>query len=91
VRTIRGLGLSGEEQAALRQSYLAGSTDLTAFVANMRAKGCDLVELLGEPLRTDDDGDHATWFDAADVADFVTDEFVDLLDMDEGGGDREGD
>lgn len=91
VRTIRGLGLSGEEQAALRQSYLAGSTDLTAFVANMRAKGCDLVELLGEPLRTDDDGDHATWFDAADVADFVTDEFVDLLDMDERGGDREGD
>ena len=45
----------------------------------MKSKGKDLKTLLGSPLYKDNEKQsHATWFDAAELLDFIPDDFVDL-------------
>jgi hypothetical protein len=89
VCALKELRLSSADEMALRQSYRAGVLEFLVFVARMRVKGIDLIELLGEPLWEDGDGFHATWFDAVDVSDFVPIEAAELLMSELGGDDRE--
>lgn len=69
---IRTLQLNPFQEAAFRQSYLAGKSEFRQFLVYMKKKGIDLAGLLGEPLYADCDKQmHAVWFDAAELTDFI--------------------
>ncbi len=83
VNAIKELGLSREDEMALVQSYLAGTDEFAGYIARMRSRGIDLVDLLGPPLYEDSEGGrHAAWFDAVDLSDFISYDMIDLLDID---------
>ena len=68
---FRSLSLDYDDEVVFRHSFLMGREEFNHFVSAMKQKGCDLVALLGEPACRDTDMHlHATWFDAAEVADF---------------------
>ena len=79
VRTMKTLKLDPVHKMMLRQSYLLGKEDFKAFLARMNSRGTDLNALLGSPLYIDSEKQaHATWFDAAELLDFIPDDFAGL-------------
>ncbi|MBR0382988.1 MAG: hypothetical protein IJH71_11205 [Eubacterium sp.] len=82
IRVMKTLKLEPVQNMMLRQSYLLGKENFKAFLAQMKSKGKDLKALLGSPLYKDSEKQsHATWFDAAELLDFIPDDFVDLDSM----------
>ena len=81
VRMIKALDLDPYEKMLLRRSYMIGREEFKAFMSRMRSRGVDLASILGSPLFTDSDKQqHAAWFDATELSDFILPEFAQLSD-----------
>ena len=79
IRTMKALALNPVQKMVLRQSYLLGKEEFRAFLAYLKNRGTDLNTLLGSPRYTDrEKRQHATWFDAAELMDFIPDDFAGL-------------
>lgn len=86
VRMIKTLDLDPNEKMLFRQSYLIGREDYKEFLGEMKSRGTDLTAILGSPLFTDSDKQqHAAWFDAAELSDFILTDFALLSDREADG------
>lgn len=73
-----------------RQSFLLGRREHRAFLRYMKSRGTDLAALLGSPLYADENNrQHATWFDAAELSDLIADDCADPGNPAARGGGRE--
>ena len=86
VRMIKTLDLDPNEKMLFRQSYLIGRENYKEFLGEMNSRGTDLTAILGSPLFTDSDKQqHAAWFDAAELSDFILTDFALLSDREADG------
>lgn len=73
IRLLKQLHLTDTQRAVLRQSYQIGTKEFNSWIARTKAAGLDLVATLGDPLYRDSENNkHATWFDAVELMDFIT-------------------
>ena len=72
VKRVQGLRLTPLQQRMMRESYATGKQEFAHWIELMKQRGTDLAEYLGEPLWQGRGKEyHATWFDAAELSDFI--------------------
>lgn len=72
VKTMRRLPFSVRKSDIMRWLYGMEKQEFSHWVTLQKERGVDLKARLGEPLYRDTDGaQYATWFDAAELADFL--------------------
>lgn len=74
IRTLNRLEMPDEVLNILRESYMSGRNEFERWLDILARQGVDLKKLLGVPLYRDKDGNqHAVWYDALTLMDFVRD------------------
>lgn len=74
IRTLHKLKMPDEVLNILQESYMLGRNEFESWLDILARQGIDLKELLGEPICRDKDGNqHAVWYDALTLMDFVRD------------------
>ncbi len=69
---VKNLPLDEYQKNILRQSYVMGRAEFRQWIQSVACSGIDLTEILGAPLYQDSRNRlHATWFDAAELSDFM--------------------
>ena len=72
VRILQKTDIPAFQMKILKQSYTLGRLEYSEWISKMKDKGIDLPALLGSPVYNDSENNtHATWFDAAELMDFV--------------------
>ena len=72
VRGVQGLRLDALQQRMMRESFAIGKREFYTWANKLRQRGTDLEAKLGKPLCRGHEGEeHAAWFDAVELSDFI--------------------